>query len=192
MAGQRGRSARLKCLIKLSIWMKVIWLEFGSKIWDKSLWKAPCDFLATVFCLAKIPRQHLSLSPVYPLLLSKCHTLVDWSCVAKLVRVASVLLILPWAENTRAFCALGDCKGRGHLKSHFMENPQAIQVPPQRPSRASMKWLQLAVCPWCRALNVKNSVTLDLTLWEFFSLKTSHQILLLFSFKALSRDFEST
>lgn len=146
-------------------------------------------FLARVFRWTEIPRQHLSLPPAYPLLPSKCHTLVDWSCVAELVRVASIPLILAWAENTRAFCALGDCKGKGQLKIHFVENPQAIQVPPQRPSRASVKWLGLAVCPWCQALNVKKQCYFGFNSRRVLSLKTSHQILLLFSFKALSWGF---
>lgn len=44
---------------------------------QKSLKSPLWTFLARVFCWAKIPGQRLSLPPAYPLLPSKCHTLVD-------------------------------------------------------------------------------------------------------------------
>lgn len=156
-AGQQCRQSRLKCMIKSSILMKVDWLESGSKILDNGLWEAGVT-LARVFCWAKIPRKHLSLPSAYPLLFPKRHSLIGWSCVIEFVRVASVLLILVWAETARAFCAQRHCQWTAQLQSHFIESPQAIQVPPQRPSRASVKWLQLAACHWCQVLNVKNSV----------------------------------
>lgn len=146
-------------------------VQFQKKKLDNGLWKTSVSFVAREFCWASIPHKHLSLVHTYPFLFAKCQSLVDYSYVAEFRSVVGVFLILVWAENTRGSLCTGTLQVKSldfQLKGHLIENPHATQVPPHKPSKASVKWLQLTVGHWRQALAVTNSVILDLTLWEFF------------------------
>ena len=127
---------------------------FKKKKLDNGLWKTSVSFVAREFCWASIPHKHLSLVHTYPFLFAKCQSLVDYSYVAEFRSVVGVFLILVWAENTRGSLCTGTLQVKSldfQLKGHLIENPHATQVPPHKPSKASVKWLQLTVGHWRQA-----------------------------------------